>query len=229
MWPHPDWEPRMYILMSQDRLELKTFEHFVKSILWVLPWQACKTSMNTTTTCLILKPENWSICNRFPGAVRKYAEYQLQNFRTSEPLVYLFAMPVNVNLWMSGRVLGPKKSFVSWNKKKKIKKNQLIFKCSNISTKYRRQLFVISWPYPFLLTQRSFTRIQNYLNMVLILSKIWLTRNTPTIPSIIWYSPRPGHSPRFDPKKLRESMKLNLSTEVFFTLTSSLNIKLNIT
>ena len=103
----------MYILMSQDRLELKTFEHFVKSILWVLPWQACKTSMNTTTTCLILKPENWSICNRFPGAVRKYEyEYQLQNFRTSEPLVYLFAMPVNVNLWRSGRVLGPKKSSV---------------------------------------------------------------------------------------------------------------------
>ena len=48
-----------------------------------------------------------------------------------------------------------------------------------------------------------------------------------TIHSSIWYNPRPGHSPRFDPKKLRESRKLNLSTEVFFTLTSSLNIKLN--
>ena len=31
----------------------------------------------------------------------------------------------------------------------------------------------------------------------------------------------------FDPKKLRESMKLNLSTEVFFTLTSSLKEKRN--
>ena len=64
--------------------------------------------------------------------------------------------------------------------------------------------------------------------MDLIFVKIWLTRNIPTIHSNIWYSPRPGHSPRFDPKKLRESMKLNLSTEVFFTLTSWLNIKLNI-
>ena len=49
---------------------------------------------------------------------------------------------------------------------------------------------------------------------------------TPTVQSNIWYSPSPGHSRRFDPKKLRESMKLNLSTEVFFTLTSWLNIKL---
>ena len=64
--------------------------------------------------------------------------------------------------------------------------------------------------------------------MDLIFLKHWLTRNIPTIHSIIWNNPRPGHSPRFDPKKLRESMKLNLSTEVFFTLTSSLNIKLNI-
>ena len=73
-----------------------------------------------------------------------------------------------------------------------------------------------------------------YLNqqvdiMDLIFFKILVTRNIPTIHSSIWYSPRPGHSPRFDPKKLRESMKLNLSTEVFLTLTSSLNIKLNIT
>ena len=63
--------------------------------------------------------------------------------------------------------------------------------------------------------------------MDLILSKNLLTRNIPTIHSNIWYSPRPGHSPRFDPKKLRESMKLNLSTEVFFTLTSSLKEKRN--
>ena len=63
--------------------------------------------------------------------------------------------------------------------------------------------------------------------MDLIFFKILLTRNIPMIHSSIWYSPRPGHSPRFDPKKLRESMKLNLSTEVFFTLTSSLNRKLN--
>ena len=62
--------------------------------------------------------------------------------------------------------------------------------------------------------------------MDLILSKKLLTRNIPKIHSNIWYSPRPGHSPRFDPKKLRESMKLNLSTEVFLTLTSLLNMKL---
>ena len=51
--------------------------------------------------------------------------------------------------------------------------------------------------------------------------------NIPPNHSSIWYSPSPGQSPRLDPKKFRESMKLNLSTEVFLTLTKSLNIKLN--
>ena len=60
------------------------------------------------------------------------------------------------------------------------------------------------------------------------LLKKLLRKNIPTIHSSIWNMPRPGHSPRFDPKKLRESKKLNLSTEVTFTLTSSLKIKLNI-
>ena len=64
-------------------------------------------------------------------------------------------------------------------------------------------------------------------NDFLIFFKIWVTRNIPTIHSSNWNNPKPGHSPRFDPKKLRESMKLNLSTEVFLTLTSSLNFKLN--
>ena len=75
-------------------------------------------------------------------------------------------------------------------------------------------------------TNKFYLNQQVYI-MDLIFFKILVTRNIPTIHSSIWYSPRPGHSPRFDPKKLRESMKLNLSTEVFFTLTSSLNRKLN--
>ena len=53
-----------------------------------------------------------------------------------------------------------------------------------------------------------------------------MTRRTPRTQSIIWWSPRPGHSPRFDPKKLRESMKLNWSTEVFLTRTSLSKLKL---
>ena len=48
----------------------------------------------------------------------------------------------------------------------------------------------------------------------------------PTSHSSIWCSPRPGHSPRFDPKKLRESRKLNLSTEVFLTRTSLSKLRL---
>ena len=62
---------------------------------------------------------------------------------------------------------------------------------------------------------------------ILIFLAMWLVINIPTIPSSIWYSPSPGHSPRFDPKKLRAATKLNLSTEVFLTLTSSLKTKLN--
>ena len=37
--------------------------------------------------------------------------------------------------------------------------------------------------------------------------------------SSTWYSPRPGHRPRFDPKKFRDLVKLNWSTEILFTLT----------
>ena len=48
----------------------------------------------------------------------------------------------------------------------------------------------------------------------------------PTSHSNIWCSPRPGHSPKFDPKKLREVRKLNWSTEVFLTRTSLLKLKL---
>ena len=40
-----------------------------------------------------------------------------------------------------------------------------------------------------------------------------------TIQYRTWYRPSPGHSPRFDPKKLRDSMKLNWSTETLLTLT----------
>ena len=63
---------------------------------------------------------------------------------------------------------------------------------------------------------------KNRLHLVLIC----VTRRTPRTQSIIWWSPRPGHSPRFDPKKLRESMKLNWSTEVFLTRTSLSKLKL---
>ena len=43
-------------------------------------------------------------------------------------------------------------------------------------------------------------------------------------PSNNWYSPRPGHSPRFDPRKLRDSMKRNLSTVILVSLTVSENV-----
>ena len=72
---------------------------------------------------------------------------------------------------------------------------------------------------------------QNILEFYLIFEaknlKTLLARNIPTIHSSIWKTPRPGHSPMLDPKKLRESMKLNLSTEVFLTLTLSLNFNPN--
>ena len=51
--------------------------------------------------------------------------------------------------------------------------------------------------------------------------------NIPAIHSSIWYKPIPGHSPRFDPKKFRESMKLNRSTVVFLSLTLLLKFNPN--
>ena len=55
---------------------------------------------------------------------------------------------------------------------------------------------------------------------------ICVATTIPTNHWSIWSSPRPGHRPRLDPKKLRESMKLNWSTEVFLTRTSSSKLKL---
>ena len=43
--------------------------------------------------------------------------------------------------------------------------------------------------------------------------------------STIWYSPSPGIRPRLDPNKLRDSMNLNLSKEIFFSGTFSLNLR----
>ena len=53
------------------------------------------------------------------------------------------------------------------------------------------------------------------------LTQTCVTTTIPAIHSSIWWRPSPGHRPRLDPKKLRESMKLNWSTEVFFTRTYS--------
>ena len=57
---------------------------------------------------------------------------------------------------------------------------------------------------------------------------ICVATTIPTNHWSIWSSPRPGHRPRLDPKKLRESMKLNWSTVVFLTLTSLSKLKLTI-
>ena len=43
----------------------------------------------------------------------------------------------------------------------------------------------------------------------IIFIKNCLTKNIWTIHSSNWNNPRPGHSPRLDPKKFRDSMKLN--------------------
>ena len=55
---------------------------------------------------------------------------------------------------------------------------------------------------------------------------ICVATTIPTNHWSIWSSPRPGHRPRFDPRKLRESMKLNWSMEVFLTLTLLSKLKL---
>ena len=57
---------------------------------------------------------------------------------------------------------------------------------------------------------------------------ICVATTIPTNHWSIWSSPRPGHRPRLDPKKLRESMKLNWSTVVFLTLTSLSKLKLTV-
>ena len=46
--------------------------------------------------------------------------------------------------------------------------------------------------------------------------------------SSIWYRPSPGHRPRLDPRKFRDSKKLNWSTEVLVTLTFSSKLILTI-
>ena len=66
--------------------------------------------------------------------------------------------------------------------------------------------------------------LQNRLHLPIIC----VATTIPTIHSSIWWSPRPGHRPRFDPRKLRESMKLNWSTVVFLTLTSLSKLKLTV-
>ena len=66
--------------------------------------------------------------------------------------------------------------------------------------------------------------LQNRLHLTIIC----VATTIPTNHSIIWWSPRPGHRPRFDPRKLRESMKLNWSTVVFLTLTSLSKLKLTV-
>ena len=47
-----------------------------------------------------------------------------------------------------------------------------------------------------------------------------------TIHSNIWNNPMPGQSPRFDPRKLRDSERLNLSNVVFLISILSENAKL---
>ena len=74
----------------------------------------------------------------------------------------------------------------------------------------------------------SFLYLLYLNNNEVIFTHIFSTIASPAHHSSIWYRPRPGHSPRFDPRKLSEPMKLNWSTEVFLTLTFSLNARLNI-
>ena len=64
--------------------------------------------------------------------------------------------------------------------------------------------------------------VQNRLHLTIIC----VATNISTNHWSIWCSPRPGHRPRLDPKKLRETMKLNWSKEVFLTLTSLSKLKL---
>ena len=56
--------------------------------------------------------------------------------------------------------------------------------------------------------------------------KIFLNTLYTTIHSNIWNNPRPGHSPRFEPRKFRDSEKLNWSNVVFLISTLSENAKL---
>ena len=53
----------------------------------------------------------------------------------------------------------------------------------------------------------------------LILFKTLYATNNDMAPSNNWNSPMPGHNPRFDPRKLRDSMKSNLSTVTFLMFT----------
>ena len=49
--------------------------------------------------------------------------------------------------------------------------------------------------------------------------KTLYTTNNDMAPSNNWKSPMPGHNPRLDPRKLRDSMKSNLSTVTFLMFT----------
>ena len=61
-----------------------------------------------------------------------------------------------------------------------------------------------------------------FITVVLLKNDLNLLQRTGSIQSLlnnsnIWYRPRPGHSPRFDPRKFKNVMKLNLSTDTVFT------------
>ena len=84
------------------------------------------------------------------------------------------------------------------------------------STYHQQTLFISIYQFYF------------YRKKEVIFLQSCLIKSIPTMDSRIWNSPSPGHRPRLDPKKLRESMKLNLSTDVFLSLTSVLNIRLNL-
>ena len=73
-------------------------------------------------------------------------------------------------------------------------------------------------------------RLSFYFLLIFIILDIFIPSRIKTAPSIIWNNPIPGHNPRFDPRKLRDSMKLNWSTVMLVTsisLTTAIHTSLS--